>query len=132
MLYKNIFIRKVYPAQFYEIKPTNWISGFITGEGSFTQNSRNNCFIFNIEQAEREVLDYIKCFFVFGPKVCTKKKRQNRKQTYAIQISSKKDLLCLIDFIQNKHNNSSFVSICGYKRTQFLLWLDCFNQKHNL
>jgi hypothetical protein len=127
--YKNIFIHKIDSINPKFSFNKNWISGFITGEGSFTTNARNKSFNFNLEQAEKEVLDYIKAFLQFNPKIYTKKKRENRKQTYCIEFSAKKDLSNLINFIQNKEKNSSFISIQGYKKAQFYSWLESFNNK---
>lgn len=67
----------------------NWISGFINGEASF-HASLNGISIFYIEQAESQVLEWIKQKFEFGPKVLTRLKRsESRKETYSLSISSK-------------------------------------------
>jgi hypothetical protein len=105
----------------------NWISGFITGEGCFHKSKNEKVFTFHLEQQEKEVLDFIKMYFSFNPKVFVVKQRSGRKQTYAIGISSKKDINKLISFLQEE--SPYFVSVKGYKKEQFLSWKNDFNKK---
>ena len=74
------YTNQVYNTYTLNIIYSNWICGFITGEGSFIIRSTSFVFIFDIEQAERRVLDFIKAYFSFNPKVREKKLRLNRKQ----------------------------------------------------
>lgn len=108
----------------------NWMSGFITGEGCFNISQNGKVFVFHLEQQEREVLDFMRHYFSFGPKVFVVKQRPGRKQTYAIGISSKKDITRLISFFRDK--SDYFVGLKGYKKNQFLYWQNLFNEKHSL
>nr|QJS52036.1 putative LAGLIDADG homing endonuclease [Bulbochaete rectangularis var. hiloensis] len=131
--YKEIFMQKnltMNRGLFSESFFPNWISGFMTGEASFTSNKKNKSYNCNLEQVDKNVLEFLKAFFEFNPKVYTKKLRKGRQQSYCIEVSSKKDLTTLIDFIENKHSKSSFITLKGNKRKQFRVWLELFNKKH--
>lgn len=107
----------------------NWISGFINGEGSFVIRT-NNTFIFYIEQSESFVLDIIRNRLEFNPKVILRKNRgDGRKDTWSLFISSKKDILNLINFL----NNTQLISLQGNKLSQYKKWLDSIlnNQSHS-
>jgi len=104
----------------------NWISGFITGEGCFHKNKSGKVFSFHLEQQEREVLDFMKLYFSFNPKIFIVKPRPGRKQTYALGISSKKDISKLISFLEQE--SPYFVSVKGYKKEQFISWKNDFNK----
>lgn len=127
---KFCYTNQVYNTYELNIIYSNWICGFITGEGSFVIRSTSNVFIFDIEQAERRVLDFIKAYFSFNPKVREKKRRLNRKQTYCLNISSKADLLKLISFLNN--NDPNFIGLKGNKKMQYEIWLQKFYLKHSI
>lgn len=89
--------------------------------------------MFHLEQQEKEVLDFMRYYFSFGPKVFVVKQRPGKKQTYAIAISSKKDISKLISFFQDGELQPvCFIGLKGYKKDQFLSWQRLFNTKHTL
>ena len=93
----------------------NWISGFINGEGSFFISPKGKL-IFYIEQTESEVLELIKTRLDLGPNISFRKKRgENRKDTYTLAISSKKDIKALIEFFSNK----DLAPLQGNKKRQY-------------
>lgn len=97
----------------------NWISGFINGEGSFIISPKGKL-IFYIEQAESEVLELIKTRLELGPNISFRKKRgENRKDTYSLAISSKKDIKALIEFFSNK----DLAPLQGNKNRQYEEWI---------
>ena len=124
------YIDKVYNTYELNIIYSNWICGFITGEGCFSQNKKRKVFYFHLEQAEREVLDFMKAYFSFNPKIRENKLRPKRKQTYSLAISSKADLLKLISFLNN--NDINFIGLKGNKKKQYDIWLTDFNLKHGI
>lgn len=99
----------------------NWIVGFINGEGCFyTRNGKCN---FNIEHTDKNALDLIKTRLSFGPIVSarsirTKDTGGERKATYQLTISSKKDISCLIEFLES----SSVLPLQGNKYNQYVEW----------
>lgn len=99
----------------------NWIVGFINGEGCFYMN-KNKCNFF-IEHTDRWALEIIKRRLSFGPSVLKRSPRyqdsgKERKTTYLLNISSKKDIENLIMFLDNKYN----IPLQGNKYTQYIEW----------
>jgi LAGLIDADG endonuclease len=111
-----------------KLKIDNWIIGFINGEGSFYLNKDLNKFSFYIEHTDKHVLDLIKYRFDFGPNVLERSIRYRdldkvRKICYQLNISSKKDIYKLIDFLDNENN----ISLQGYKLEQYNKWKQKLN-----
>lgn len=99
----------------------NWIVGFINGEGSFYLN-KNKC-NFTLEHTDEIALKIIKERLCFGPNVLERASRtrdigKERKPTYILIISSKKDINNLIQFLDNTQN----VPLQGHKYTQYNEW----------
>lgn len=99
----------------------NWIIGFINGEGCFYMN-KNKCNFF-IEHTDKQALEIIKRRLSFGPNVLKRSPRnqdsgKERKTTYLLIISSKKDIENLIIFLDNKDN----IPLQGNKYTQYNKW----------
>lgn len=99
----------------------NWIIGFIKGEGCFYMN-KNKC-NFYIEHTDKKALEIIKRRLSFGPNVLERLPRnkdfgKERKTTYQLIISSKKDIENLISFLDNKNN----IPLQGNKYTQYINW----------
>jgi plasmid maintenance system killer protein len=116
------YTEKVYNTYDLNMIYSNWICGFITGEGCFSQSKKRKVFYFHLEQAEREVLDFMsdsnpKAYFSFNPKIRENKLRPKRKQTYSLAINSKADLLKLITFLNN--NDTNFIGLKGNKKKQY-------------
>jgi len=60
----------------------------------------------------------------FGPKVNFRASRkEGRKDTYMLYISSKKDLESLINFF----SNDQIIPLQGYKKDQYERWLSEYN-----
>jgi len=94
----------------------NWMSGFINGEGSFSIG-RNGNLMFHIEQIESEVLYLIKIRLNLLQNIHLRKKRkENRKDTYTLTITSKKDIKALIEFFENPN----IIPLQGHKAIQYL------------
>lgn len=123
MLYKDIVIKDPVDISVF----SNWICGFISGEGSFCIDG--NVFIVDVEQAEKEVLLFIRDFFGFNPAVNKKKLRENRKQTHNLRISSKADLLKLTAFLENP--DPYFMGLRGFKKDQYSVWYKAFTAKYH-
>lgn len=87
-------------------------------------------FNFHLEQAEREVLDFMKAYFSFNPKIRENILRPKTKQTYSLAISSKADLLKLISFLNN--NDINFIGLKANKKKQYDIWLTDFHLKHGI
>jgi len=105
----------------------SWIIGFINGEGCFHINKKKNCLVFYIEQAEEEVLIYIRNRLNFSPKVSLRKRRKiNRKDTYSLYISSKKDISNLVNFI----NRTDIVKLKGKKYEQYRDWYKFYLERY--
>lgn len=99
----------------------NWIVGFINGEGCFyLRDGRHN---FIIEHTDRDALELIKFRLSFGPNVSERSVRSKstggeRKVTYQLAISSKKDISCLIDFL----DSPNVLPLQGNKYNQYIEW----------
>jgi hypothetical protein len=110
-------IEKLYENSYLD----NWIIGFINGEGCFYMN-KNKCNFF-IEHTDRQALEIIKRRLSFGPNVLERSPRnrdfgKERKITYQLIISSKKDIENLIMFLDNKDN----IPLQGNKYKQYNEW----------
>lgn len=100
----------------------NWIIGFINGEGCFYIN-KTKCNFF-IEHTDRQALEIIKRRLELGPNVLERSPRlrdigKERKTTYQLSISSKKDIQRLVSFLDDKSN----IPLQGNKYTQYVEWL---------
>jgi hypothetical protein len=97
----------------------SWIVGFINGEGCFyTRNGKCN---FIIEHTDKNALELIKTRLSFGPNVSdrsirTKSTGGERKATYQLAISSKKDINCLVEFLESP----SVLPLQGNKYNQYV------------
>lgn len=99
----------------------NWIIGFINGEGSFYLN-KGRCVLY-IEHTDKLILEFIKYKLDFGPNVVKRGSRlrdigKNIKQTYVLNISSKKDINTIVSFLDDKYN----VKLQGEKLNQYNEW----------
>ena len=99
----------------------DWIIGFINGEGCFYMK-KSKC-AFHIENTDKQALDIIKTRLCFGPNVLkrslnNKDPHNNKKVTYQLSISSKKDIKNLILFLDNKNN----IGLKGNKYRQYIYW----------
>lgn len=109
-----------------KLEVDNWIVGFINGEGSFYLN-KGKC-NFYIEHTDRQLLELIRCRLGFGPNVLERSARERdlgkvRKVMYQLNISSKKDINELINFLDNKDN----IPLQGYKMVQYNKWKEALN-----
>ena len=106
----------------------NWIQGFINGEGSFHIHKKGHL-TFYIEHTDKNALINIKNRFNFGPNVIEREARPSltyrnskldfRLPTYALHISSQKDINTLKDFCSNK----DLAPLAGAKLIQFNNWI---------
>lgn len=99
----------------------NWLSGFITGEGSFNikiNGSKEFC----MEQTDKNLMELVKQKFQFSPTNFVGKDRRkirpNSQITYEIRISGKKDLINLITFLDDLNH----LGLKGHKLSQYLVW----------
>jgi len=101
-----------------------WLTGFITGEGNFNIKKikqKKKIYMvheFNIEQADKKVIELIKEKLKISPQIIIKN-RPNRKTTYEIRISSKKDIANLIELIDRQE-----IPLLGNKLNQYKIWKD--------
>ena len=96
----------------------NWLLGFLNGEVSFTTFKNKSEIIkpqIFLEHTDEWAVNFFKNHLNIGPKVQSKL-RINRKPTFTLKITSKNDLVNIINFIE-KHNN-----ILGYKLIQYKNW----------
>jgi len=115
----------LYPYSTNKIIFDNWMSGFINGEGSFVIHSKGYL-VFYIEQIESEVLVLIKNRLEAGPNILLRPSRGiNRKNTYSLFLSSKKDIGALIKFFDKK-KNPYLIPLCGNKLIQFNKWKEFY------
>lgn len=104
----------------------NWLSGFITGEGSFnikTNGSKEFC----MEQTDKNLMELVKQKFQFSPNLIIKDRRKirpNSQITYEIRISGKKDLINLITFLDDLNH----LGLNGHKLSQYLAWKPNFSK----
>jgi len=100
--------------QFWE----NWLGGFINGEASFSYASKGtNKKIprFFLEHTDEKIMYYIRDYFQFGPNVFIRT-RDIRQTTYSLNITSKKDLISLVTYLDSKD------VLLGYKKYQYENW----------
>lgn len=100
----------------------NWIVGFLNGEVAFTKSTKLNkdIPIVFLEHTDQAAVNLIKSHLNIGPNVLSRT-RDNRKTTYYLNISSKKDILNIVKFL-NEMNNLS-----GQKLIQYNEWKNKFN-----
>lgn len=100
----------------------NWIVGFLYGEIAFTKATKLNkdIPIVFLEHTDQEAVKLIKNHLNINPNILTRN-RDNRKTTYCLSISSKKDILNVVKFL-NEMNN-----LLGQKLIQYNNWKNNFN-----
>lgn len=98
----------------------NWIQGFINAEGSFHIHHKGYL-VFYIEHTDEDCLSFIKKRLEFSPNITFRDSRsENRKPTYVLHISSKKDINTIKEFC----SNSKIAPLLGKKAEQFKLWME--------
>ena len=96
----------------------NWILGFINGEGCFYVHKKGHL-VFYIEHTDKQVLELIKRRLDLGPNILERGNRNNTRQnTYALTVSSKKDILSIRSLCENPLLNK----LEGYKLVQYNNW----------
>jgi hypothetical protein len=90
------------------------MSGFINGEGTFHTHP-NGHLVFYTEQIESEVLELIRTRLNANPNVLLRaSRRERRKDTYSLSLSSKKDIKSLVEFFSE--SNTNLIPLAGHKK----------------
>ena len=97
-----------------ELYIDNWIVGFLNGEVSFTYSTKRDRIYPRVclEHTDERVIKLIKDRLEIGPNILIRT-RDTRKTTYRLDINSKKDILNIIQFLDQTNN------FRGYKLIQY-------------
>nr|YP_010146949.1 hypothetical protein K4014_mgp18 [Cyclocybe aegerita]QQP21458.1 hypothetical protein [Cyclocybe aegerita] len=122
-IFDNLGIQKVNIESLSKSYLEHWLIGFLNGEVSFT-TFKNRGIIkpkVSLEHTDKNALILFKNNLDLGPSVLELKKRENRKITYRIDLTSAKDLNKICIFINTAD------SLIGNKLNQYQNWKDNFN-----
>jgi hypothetical protein len=117
-----VSINSNYPNYLYYVNLDffrNWLVGFTIAEGSFNIKKDGSA-NYQIRQTGIEAYEIIKAICL----VITNREaniiKPDKSNSYQLSLSSRKDIQSVIDFFASPLNHE----LIGYKRTQYLLWLD--------
>ncbi|KAJ3097043.1 hypothetical protein HK100_005440 [Physocladia obscura] len=96
---------------------SNWIVGFINGEGSFPIDGVCS---FTLEHTDQSVLVMMREHLGFEAKLYD---RTTRKTTYMLQISSRADTTKLVNFLDAN------IALKGNKLLQYNVWREAWSKK---
>lgn len=97
---------------------SNWLVGFINGEGSFYTPEGGSVFTFAVEHTDKPVLELLRKTLGLSLKVYDRQQRGTRKLTYVVQVSNLSDINRVVKFLD------SSVTMQGHKLVQYNEWRD--------